>query len=335
MLKFNGWNGISVSRGASYLDISGLELQGFRPDYTFEYCRAERGNDTAACNTNGISIDSRNSEKKSHHIRIARNHVWQCNGGGISAIQADYILIEDNLVHETSWYARYATSGISFLLGWNSDDAPGPHTIIRRNRVFNNRSLVEWRAIDKLSDGNGIIIDSLRNINTNPKTPAYRGGVRVENNLSFNNGGSGIEVFQSDGVDIANNTVYKNGQVVGYADILVNAAGSVNVLNNIAYSRFRAKPIDVVNSTNVMVDFNLTFNGTSTASGPNDLTVDPKFGSATTEYAWADFRLAEGSPAVGSGNGRVSPSDDLDGKPRPVDGRVSRGAIEAIGKQIE
>ena len=47
----------------------------------------------------------------------------------------------------------------------------------------------------------------------------------------------GFGPFKSDDVEIVNNTAYKNGQVVGYADIMVNQSASVKVVNKIAYSR--------------------------------------------------------------------------------------------------
>lgn len=336
VLRFNGWNGILIKGGASYIEITGLELQGARAEYTFEYCRAERANNNPLCNGNGISIDGRNDgDSKPHHIRIARNHVWQCPGGGINAIQADHVIIEDNIVHENAWYSRFANSGISVYQAWNSDDEPGPKIIIRRNRVFNNRSLVEWSATNKLSDGNGIIIDDLRNTQNNSKIGVYRGGVRVENNLAFNNGGAGVNVYLADQADIINNTVFSNGQVVGYADIVVNQSDSVKVLNNIAYSRRNARPIQVIRSVNVLVDYNLSFNGSEPPAGPNDAVADPSFVAASTEWGLADFRPAEGSPAIGSGDGTVAPAEDLEGKPRPTDGRVARGALEPRPKAPE
>ena len=329
VLKFNGWNGILIKGGASYIDISGLEVQGARAEYTFEYCRAERPNNNPLCNGNGISIDGRNDgDAKPHHIRIARNHVWQCAGGGINAMQTDYVTIEDNIVHENAWHSRFANSGISVYQAWNSDDQPGPKIIIRRNRTFNNRSLVDWSATNKLSDGNGIIIDDLRNTQNGSKLGAYRGGVRVENNLSFNNGGAGIVTYLADQVDIVNNTVYKNGQVVGYADIMVNQSAAVKVLNNIAYSRSAARPIEVIRGVDVLVDYNLSYNGSQPAIGSNDAIADPRFMGPSTEWGLSDFRPAEGSPAIGSGDGAVAPSTDLDGKPRPSDGRVAKGALE-------
>jgi hypothetical protein len=330
VLRPNGWHGFQIKGGASYIEISGFEVQGNRADVTFEFCRAERNNNNPQCNGNGITIDGRNDgANKPHHIRIARNRVSQVPGGGINAIQTDYVTIEDNIVHENAWYSRFANSGISVYQAWNFDDQPGPKILIRRNQVFNNRSLVDWSVTNRLSDGNGIIIDDLRNTQNNSTLGVYRGGVRVENNLSFNNGGAGVQTFFSDQVDVINNTAYKNGQVVGYADILINQSGMVRVLNNIAYSRRAAMPINVLQSSNTRVDYNLTFNGTANVTGANDLQADPRFAAHSTEWAMSDFRLLEGSPALGSGEVTMAPAEDLNGVKRGGNGQVTRGAFES------
>lgn len=335
VLRPNGWHGFQIKSGASYIEISGFEVQGNRAAVTFDYCRTERMNNNPLCNGNGITIDGRNDgANKPHHIRIARNRVWQVPGGGINAIQTDYVTIEDNIVHENAWYSRFANSGISVYQGWNFDDGPGTKIFVRRNQVFNNRSLVEWSATNKLSDGNGIIIDDLRNTQNSSTLGSYRGGVRIENNLSFNNGGAGIQAFKSDQIDIINNTTYQNGQVVGYADILVNQSGSVRVLNNIAYSRSGARPIEILQVTNLQADYNLTFNGSASQTGPNDIQADPRFALPSTEWGLADFHVLIGSPAFSSGDWSTAPAQDLDGVMRFMNGGVTRGAFETIASRV-
>lgn len=331
MLKFDGWHGFQIKGGASYIEITGFEVQGSRAEQTFEYCRAERQNNNPLCNGNGITADGRgDGDKKPHHIRIANNRVWQCTGGGINAIQADYVTIEDNVVHENAWYSRFANSGISIYQAWNFDDETGQKIVIRRNRVFNNRSIVDWSATNRLSDGNGIIVDDLRNTQNGSRLGVYKGVVRIENNLSFNNGGAGIQSFLSDNVEVINNTAYKNGQVVNYADILINQCLGARVMNNIASSRKGGRPIEVIRGGNVQVDFNLIFGGTQPAAGPNDLVGDPLFIAESTEWAVSDFRPLAGSPAVGSGDGAVAPGEDLAKQSRPAGGRVARGAFEPV-----
>lgn len=331
LLRFNGWHGFQIRSGASYIEILGFDLRGGRTSQTFEFCRAERQNSNPLCNGNGITADGRNDgERKPHHIRIANNRVWQCAGGGINAIQADYITIEDNIVHENAWHARFANSGINIYQAWNSDSETTTKIIIRRNRVFNNRSLVDWFATNRLSDGNGIIIDDLRNTQNSSQLGPYKGAILVENNLSFNNGGAGIQAYLSDRIDFINNTTYLNGQVVDYGEIRVNQCSAVRILNNIAVARPNGRAIEIIRGVDVFSDYNLAFGGSVSSPGPNDLIADPLFLSPSTEWALSDFRPSDKSPAKESGDPSLLLDLDLDRKPRPSAGRVSRGALEPL-----
>ncbi|MGA2183849.1 MAG: right-handed parallel beta-helix repeat-containing protein [Bryobacteraceae bacterium] len=333
-IRFTGWAGFGVSGGASYIEISGFEVQGSRADASFQYCRADRlaSNPDPICNGNGISIDGRNDgAKKPHDIRIARNHVWQCAGAGISAIHSDYVTIEDNQVNENAWYSRYATSGISIWQAWNADNNTGTKMIIRRNRVYNNRSLVDWTATGALSDGNGIIIDDSRNTQGSTNG-VYNGRFRVENNLSFDNGGGGITVYSSDHVDVVNNTLYKNGQVVEYADLFINQSGDVRAENNIAWARTGASALSVYSSS-ATLDYNLYFNTRPVSpSGAHDLFADPELANPDTDPAVADFHPLAASPAVGSGDPSLAPADDLEGIARPAQSGITRGAFQSVAR---
>jgi hypothetical protein len=330
-LRFNGWNGFSVHRGASYIEISGFEVQGGRADVTFDYCRAEKGNNNPLCNTNGINVDGRDTEEqKPHHIRIAGNHVWQCPGGGIAAMQADYVTVEDNVVHENAWYSRFANSGISLYQAWNSDDSSDTKIVVRRNRSYNNRSMVEWMATGRLSDGNGIIIDDFRNTQNASKGGVYQGRTRVENNLSYDNGGGGVVCYSSDHVDIVNNTTYKNGQVVGYPEVFVNSASDIRVVNNVLWARRGVGLTKVLDSAGVTVDFNLYVDsGDQAPPGPNDIWADPLLVNASTDPVRNDFHLLLGSPAIRTGDASLAPEDDIEGRPRTNEGGATRGAYEA------
>jgi hypothetical protein len=300
-IRFNGWAGFEVTAGASYIEISGFEVQGDRADMSFQYCRTDRlaATPDPKCNGNGIGIDGRrDGAKKPHHLRVARNHVWQCAGAGISAIHADYVTFEDNQVNENAWYSRYATSGINMYQAWNSDASTGTKMIVRGNRVYSNRALVDWTVTGALSDGNGIIIDDSRNTQNGSTNGVYNGRFRVENNLSFDNGGGGVTVYSSDHVDIVNNTLYKNGQVVEYADLFINQSGDVRAGNNIAWARTGASALAVYHSS-ATIDYNLYFNTTPLPRmGTHDLVADPEFANPEA----SDFRLLPGSPAVGSGD---------------------------------
>jgi uncharacterized protein (TIGR03437 family) len=333
------WNAVMIHRGASYIEISGFHLQGNRLNVSLTQCMAEallptaQTNPDPACNGNGIIIDGRqDGAKKPHHILIRQNEVQDFLGGGISVIEADYATVENNFVHQNAWYSQYACSGISIFESWNYDSGPAPHTIVRRNRVFDNRALVPWSATGKLSDGDGIIIDTSRNNQSgSDNIGAYAGGFLVENNLLVNNGGGGLLAYQSDNIAFRNNTVYGNGLVVKYADVFVNQSGSVNVWNNVVESAATGTAVNVYGSTGVQFDYNLYWNGpVNTTAGPHDLTAEPRFNALGTDPAGSDLHLLESSPAARTGNPAVAPPDDLEGLSRPQQpGTVNRGAYES------
>ena len=331
------WNAILIHGGAAYVAIKGFHLQGNLPNVTLAQCTAEAlkalANPDPACNGNGITIDgSQDGANKPHHILISGNEVYDFPGGGIGTAQADYVVVEDNFVHENAWYSQYGNSGISLWESWNYDNGPAPHSIIRRNRVFDNRSLVPWMVTGQLTDGDGIIIDTSRNNQSgSDNIGAYQGGFLVENNLSVNNGGAGLLTYQSDNVTFLNNTVYGNGLVVKYADIFVNQSGSVNVWNNVVESAATGTAVNVYGSTNVQFDYNVYWNGpVNGTAGPHDLTADPQFNVPGTDPSSSDFHTLESSPAARSGNLSVAPPDDLEGLTRPQQpGTVNRGAYES------
>ncbi len=334
----SAWNAIDVHGGASYIKISGFHLQGNIPNMTLAQCTAESQQPQAqtspdpACNGNGITIDGRqDGPNKPHHILISGNEVYDFPGGGIGTGEADYVTVEDNFVHDNAWYSQYGNSGVSLWESWNYDTGPPPHTIIRRNRVFNNRSLVPYGNSGLPTDGDGIIIDTSRNNQSgSDNIGAYTGGFLVENNLSVNNGGGGLLAYQSDNVTFLNNTVYGNGLVVKYADIFVNQSGTVNVWNNVVESAATGTAVNVYGSDNVQFDYNVYWNGPVNATmGAHDLTTDPQFNAPGTDPS-SDFHTLESSPAARTGNLAVGPPDDLEGLSRPQQpGTVDRGAYES------
>jgi uncharacterized protein (TIGR03437 family) len=329
------WQAIEIHGGASYIQMSGFQIQGNLFNVTLAQCETDalQPAPDPDCNGNGISIDGRaDGANKPHHIVISQNQVYDFPGGGIGSEEADYLTIEDNFVHETAWYSRYGNSGLSIFESWNYDSGPAPHTILRRNRLFDNRSLVPYGDTGKPTDGEGIIIDTSRNNQPgSDNIGAYEGGFLVENNLSVNNGGGGLLAYQSDNITFVNNTVYGNGLVVQYADIFINQSGTVNVWNNVVESAPTGTAVNVYGSTGVQFDYNIYWNGPVNATaGPNDLTVDPQFNVVGTGAATSDFHVLAGSAAVHSGNLAVAPPDDLEGLSRPQHpGAVNRGAYES------
>jgi hypothetical protein len=313
-------------------------------------------------NTNGIFIDGRKNgpDNKPHHIIVRNCSVSKMPGGGLTGIETDYVTFEDNKSFDNAWYMKYGGSGITFLNYWAHDDKPGYHIIVQRNLVWNNRTMVPWERIGKLSDGNGILIDvsdpEIKNGATNPNAdpvvkaenatnpnndavvkpevkvekpvrPLWKGRTLIANNISTHNGGSGIHTFRTAHVDIINNVVAHNGIMVGYHELFSNRSHDVVMMNNIIIPRPGGKITHKDKSTDVVWDYNMYPVAQNEFQGKNDIVADPKFiDPYYLDLSRANFRLAKDSPGIGAGTKELFQEFDIEGKRRDPKAAVSLGA---------
>lgn len=353
-----GWNGIMIA--ASYNITEGLTVTGANDslvlihaldDAAIKQKEGLKYPGNPKFNTNGIFITGRLREagEKPHHTIVRGCTVSKCAGGGIIAIETDYVTIEDNLVFDNAWFMRYAGSGITTLENWAHDDAPGYHNIIRRNKVWNNKSLVPWQITGRLSDGNGILMDftdlekkGATNANNDAaladpagspasaksKRPEWKGRTLIANNLCAYNGGSGIGAFRTRRVDIINNTTYHNGRIVGYAEIHSQDSEDIVMLNNIAVPTREGWVTRNLRNTNRRFDYNLYPQRATELTGSHDIMAEPRFIKVALDLREADFHLAEGSPGVDSGTDELPQESDISKVPRPIGKARDRGAYE-------
>ncbi|WP_170318427.1 right-handed parallel beta-helix repeat-containing protein [Sphingomonas sp. PAMC 26621] len=319
VLRPRGWAGIDIR--ASYQIIDGVTVLGGNDAIRLSdaIADAKQSKARAYFNTNGIIIDGRHepTDAKPHHIIIRHCEVAKMPGGGITALQADYVTIVDNLVHDNAWFMRYAGSGISLLNDWAHDDRSGYHVMIRRNRVWDNKTLVPWERTGKLSDGNGIILDVTDPDDpagaTNPngdlilspqrsaptdatKRPPWTGRALVADNVSAFNGGSGIHTFRTAHVDITGNTTYWNGAVVGYAELFANRSRDITITNNVIVPRPGGNVTSNNRNTDVRWDHNMYPAAEDILRGPHDVVATPHFVRVNSDLRRADFRVeASGS----------------------------------------
>lgn len=326
-LQHNGWNGIMIQNGASYIEVNGLEIVGNNANVTLNYALSQKTNTSnPLTNGNCLSIDGRNNGHP-HHLRILNNKIHDCGGSGISVVQADYVTVENNEVYNNAWYSVYAQSGISFWQNWRFDTSQGYKMFIRKNKVYNNRQNIPWIVTGTLTDGNGIIIDDSRNTQNGSKLGAYTGRTLVENNISFKNGGSGIHTYSSDHVDIVNNTAYLNNQTPEIKDgqIFANKSSDIVIINNILYAYPGKNVNSNWNNTKVSYDYNLYANSTTiVVKGIHDIIADPLFVNPSI----ADFKLQARSSAINKGYTLTSLKTDFAGNPRPSGTAYDIGAYE-------
>lgn len=329
------WNTVVI--GASYIIFDGVELEGQNQqiDSLAAYQRAEyhhlnRGGShdwgiTAEFNTNGLSVNGESGKYTVTNVIIRNCVIHDFPGGGLGASNCDYITFENNRLYNNAWYTMYACSGISIINPVNTDAETGHKLIVQNNICYNNMTKIPWYRSDiegyfKYSDGNGIIID------INNKTYAggpYKARTLVRNNLSVNNGGSGIHAYSADHVDIINNTAYMNGKKYAngeYGDIYAHGANDINLVNNIMYGRPDGDCNKAGKANSIIYENNLCYNGKvyqDASYFKNGKVADPMFVNPSTDMSVADFRLRPGSPAIGMGVSKpYMPEYDLDGTRR-------------------
>ena len=319
-----------IKAAGNYLTIDGFEMYDVAPG--------------VGHHGNGITVYN------NHHVNILNNRIRDFGGSGIQAAHFDHVLIENNVVFNNARYNPNQSSGISLYQARAVDDAPGYHAVVRNNRSYGNMNVVTTPA-GITRDGNGILIDDFRNSTGDVTNVVFPHRTLIENNLCYDNGGKGIQVFKSNFVDVFNNTAYHNNHdtqntgtwraelSLAYGDetvwrnnigvanpgsgilawnrgILIARGGVTEWENNITYS---GTPGDLsMNIDNGSVDEAYMQNN-------NQLGIDPLFENAGNE----NFSLKTESPAINAGSNQIVSFVDINYVPRPQ-GMVDVGAFEFV-----
>jgi hypothetical protein len=177
-----------------------------------------------------------------HHVAAIRNVAHDSGGSGLSAIHADYIRFEGNVVYRNSATSPYAESGINLWEAQAWDDKPGLHIVVRNNVSYQNGN---WNVANP-SDGEGIILDTFDYADATYGTTPYHQQSLVENNVCWGNGGRGIEIAgagPTSYVTVRNNTVFDdNRQQLPWPGAEIVSTGNHNELyDNIAVVGLDAK----------------------------------------------------------------------------------------------
>ncbi len=335
---------------ADYIVFEGVELEGDmqNPELTLETAQAYSEeviallasggtinyNKYAEYNTNGIVLGGNNS-KGNHDFIVCNCKIHDFPASGIGTARSERITVDNNLIYNVNNYTMWPSSAISLYHLSNLDAETGYKNFIRRNVCYNSKAFVKWISTNGLSDGNGIIIDDSRNEQNGALTKVpYLGRTLIENNLCYNNGGSGIHAYNSDHVDIINNTTFNNGLVVDYAEIFQADASDGMVMNNIMYAKNNGAVNSAGNIQNVGYDYNIYFNGYAAVKGTHDKFADPMFANASIDPLLADFHLTEGSLAIDYATSvftepASAPASDILGNVRPQGNGIDAGAYES------
>ena len=199
--------------------------------------------------------------RDSHHIDVINNEIAFCGGGGINFNHSDTIRVISNRTHHNGNRNPDQHSGISVYQPISQVDPEQRfwRIEIRRNSSHDNMNLVPTRDTEltsagNLTDGNGIILDDYHY--TQPTFLGDRAGsaleyphrTLVEGNVCTYNGGSGVQVFESNLVTVKNNTCIgnvrhvfsANGDFLNRGQISIQQSNDCDVLNNVMQSRFVA-----------------------------------------------------------------------------------------------
>jgi parallel beta-helix repeat protein len=298
-----------------------------------------------------------------HHVIIDNNIVHDSGCNGISGGRnGDYMIVQGNVTYNDGFWAPDQCSGITVGYSTDYDNDPSVyHTEVIYNISHDNQNKVaadyvvngQHRTCTQSdgtpchTDGNGIIVDS-DSLTTGADHPAaYKSKTLIFGNLCYENGGRGISVFDSNNVDVVNNTTFHNGKdstVRSRSELTAGNASNVNFLNNIAYGRGSNEEkylTATYNASNVVWKNNLLYNGiiyfdknasVSKPDGTNLIEIDPQFmmsavaasaGLATEKPE--NFHLQSHSPARGAGIPLGASMYSLDGSVIPADAPPNMG----------
>lgn len=183
-----------------------------------------------------------------HNIRLADNVVEYCTADGIFVQYCDWLFIEKNTVRNNCWFTTgFAPAGLSVMGYANFDGVDNAFKmLIAGNQVCGNRLTVPNQPGGQVKktryfNGNGILLDA----NAEKPPAVYLGRALVQNNLVFNNGGGGIQMWGSHRLDIVNNTLYHNGATpeLKWGQFGVDMCRDVRLVNNLVAAQ-PDRPLD-------------------------------------------------------------------------------------------
>lgn len=330
LIQSNGaWQAVRIE--SRYIIVDGFRVRGIRDQVS--YAEAEQAFNDYRYNGVGMQPRIHGSGITLSPFNIVRNNeVWNFGGGGIEVRSIDSVIVENNLVYDTSQYSPFGHSGISSIYSENIDgtqvglEGTKYKIIIRGNTSHSNENYFPCGCYDyrAVTDGNGIIVDDLGN---------YNSWTLVANNLVFNNGGSGIHTYLARNVDIINNTAYQNAQSEDIqGDLYSRRSENINLINNIIYAKSGEAVTTDNPGTNINYSYNIYYDGTNSpyipgGLGTGDIIADPQFINPGLNPNNVDFRLSSSSPGINSGSSAYLPMNDIRGAARPQ-GATDRGAYE-------
>jgi len=341
-------SGISLDTMTGLVDISDLShvtIQGLHVQHAGP-------NENAA----GILVSG------SSDILVQSNHTLDTTSSGVGVWGSDHVVVDNNEIelacNDGSQECISIGQSDTFEIRFNHvhDGGPGNHggegidskDGSTNGRVYGNhvhdvtRVGIYVDAWDKATGNIDVFANVVHACSSGIDIAAEAGGtltnVRVFNNNVWGNRNVGVWVAQwgvdgathaIDGLLIVNNTVGPNGTEGWGGGIYVDnpAATNVTVRNNLVSQNPTWQIGRSSEPAGLSIDHNLIdgFRGDPEETyGTAYVEGDPRFVDAATQ----DYHLAADSPAIDQGSAEGAPTDDFDGKPRPLLDGYDIGAFE-------
>ncbi|MEI6851972.1 MAG: T9SS type A sorting domain-containing protein [Bacteroidota bacterium] len=277
---------------------------------------------------NGIGVLVQNS----NHVDISGNHIHHTPGTGLRAFQCDYINFTDNEIDNCSRRSSVGNHGLVIDGSISVDNIDTAKIFILRNRVHHNYNEVySWNPQKTFINAQ---IDEGKGITPQRNTVANgwrHGRIRIENNLAYLNGFSGVAVNEGVRVDIINNSCYLNSFTGRgrYLGISIQSGDSISIVNNIvvADTSWQGFALAASDTSNLLISTNLIqghVDAGIAAIAVNSVFTDPQFNNPSVY----DFSLQPSSAAINASLLTMAPLTDFFNNTR--DSLPDIGAIEYI-----
>jgi hypothetical protein len=326
-------NGMKIE-GASYVEVRDITFVG-------SIDKSRLAADPTDYSGAGINVDAIYSDGvRNHHVRIIGNTISGFGAGGVPVTGTSHVEIRDNLIYDVATVDPFQHSGISILEPFNlgfPDDRNGYSNYITGNTVYGVENTVR-DANGLITDGNCVILDRT-------KLNSYEGRTLVANNLCVDNGGRGVQIYQSSKVDVVNNTLFGNSRSEEIAarggDLGAYESDDVTFANNLVFTVGGHHPARTFDSSDITFENNLfvasrgpDYNGSVVRADQvitdqsTPVVVDP-IASGQAEL----FQLVASSAAVDAGTDRFTDVVDRDffGRTRQLGDTADIGAFEYEG----